>query len=108
MSCTIILTRPQHRNASLARLLQDNGWKVLELPALALQAQLPPASEYPLPAAFDAVVFVSSFAARVYLDGLRQLSAPVSWPAHTLAVTVGHASAAPLYAAGFIPHDQIV
>ncbi|HLR14129.1 MAG TPA: uroporphyrinogen-III synthase [Burkholderiaceae bacterium] len=108
MPQTVILTRPEHRNAPLAGRLETRGWNVLNLPALALAPQLPEPGNVPMPDAFDAIVFVSSFAANVYLDGLRKRQPSVVWPDHTLAVTVGHASARPLYEAGFIPHAQIV
>lgn len=108
MPYTVILTRPQHRNQVLAQQLKDRGWHVLELPALKLQKQLPAAGQFPMPDGFDAVVFVSSFAATTYLEGLLQHQTPASWPATTLAVTVGYASAVPLYAAGFIPDNVIV
>lgn len=108
MPHTVILTRPLHRNRPLAVRLQTKGWKVVDLPALALTPQLPSTERFPLPEAFDAIVFVSSFAANVYLDGLRKWQPAMAWPAHTLAVTVGHASAVPLYQSGFIPVSQIV
>lgn len=108
MPYTILLTRPAHRNRLLARQLRAKGWQAVELPALALTPRLPQPEDFPLPNQFDAVVFVSSYAARVYLEALQKLTHHAPWPSQTLAVTVGQASAKPLYQAGLIPESQIV
>lgn len=108
MKPTLILTRPRLRNESLARRLEGLGCPVLSLPALELAPCAPSGDALPRPEDFDLVVFVSSFAARVYLDALKSQHAGDHWPAHTVAATVGAASARPLYDAGWIPASAIL
>lgn len=107
MSSLAILTRPEHRNAMLAGRLQDAGIDVSCLPALGLQPLVPSAQEMCWPDDFDLVVFVSSHAAKSYLDRLSELRPGMNWPPGTRLATVGHASAQPLYQAGYIPHESI-
>jgi len=106
-STTVILTRPEHRNAMLAARLRDSGLDVLCLPALRLVPRDVCAQQMPLPENFDLLVFVSSHAAQSYLDRFRALRPNPVWPGHTRVATVGHASAEPLFQAGFIP-DHLV
>lgn len=102
-----ILTRPQGRNETLAASLRDAGLAALALPALSVQAVAWPPARLPRPDQYDLLVFVSSTAARFYLDQLaRAQSGP--WPAHTLAAAVGRASAKPLFEAGTIPPSHIL
>ncbi len=108
MSLSVILTRPAHRNAGLAQRVSRQGHAVINLPALTLEPTPLEAASFPLPGGYDVLVFVSSFAAQVYVDQLQRLDPHPVWPTNTLAVTVGMASAIPLYDAGFIPKANIV
>src|SRR5690625_3389049 len=107
MNDLIVLTRPQHRNASLANCLQNQGMDVICLPALRLRPLATQAHEMQWPDKFDLVVFVSSHAAQSYLDRMGESCFAKSWPDHVRLATVGHASAAPLYQAGYIPRHLI-
>ncbi|WP_025140299.1 uroporphyrinogen-III synthase [Achromobacter sp. DH1f] len=92
-----VLTRPAGRNEALAGRLHAAGWTAFILPALEIHPLPAPAASLPRPADYDMVVFVSSNAARQYLDQLRQADGAVAWPAHVAAATVGPASAAGLF-----------
>lgn len=87
-----VLTRPEGRNEPLARRLAGAGWQVLTLPALAIDP-LPDEGHMPLPQEFGLVIFVSGNAASLYLERLAGRMPGQSWPAGTLAATVGPASA---------------
>ncbi len=100
-----ILTRPGNGNEPLARQLRRAGVEAAVLPVLAL---LPGASRPPEPADYDLIVFVSGAAARFYFGQLRAAGWQPSWPAETLACTVGPASARALVDAGFVPPRCIV
>lgn len=108
MSAAVILTRPRHRNTDLARRLSRDAATVLSLPALELAPLVSSPTCVPAPDGFDVVVFVSGYASRLYLHLLRSGKSPVTWPAGTLAATVGQASADSLYQSGFIPHTAII
>lgn len=107
MRTTVILTRPEHRNASLAARLKGSGLDVLCLPALKLIPRDVCAQEIPMPDDFDLLVFVSSHAVQSYLNRLKVLRPNLVWPDHVRLATVGHASAEPLLQADFIP-DHLV
>jgi uroporphyrinogen-III synthase len=100
-----ILTRPDGRNEPLANRLRQAGIKVSMSPALLLHPETTPA---PAPGDHDLVVFVSAAAAQFYFQQLRPDGGPFSWPAATLACTVGPASARALRDVGVIPDDCIV
>lgn len=107
MESLVILTRPEHRNAALATRLENNGITAACLPALRLQPLATSAQHMVWPDSFDLVVFVSSHAAQSYLDRIHDLRPGMPWPDHVRLATVGHASAQPLYQAGFIPEELI-
>src|SRR5690606_13594117 len=108
MKANVVLTRPQGKNAQLASRLAADGWQALALPALTLHPLITDAAQLPAPDDYDLVVIVSSNAVKFYLDLFAQRGNGDSWPARTLAATVGHASARPLYDSGLIPHAQIL
>lgn len=93
-----ILTRPSGRNEALAARLSGAGWLPCILPALEIQALPAPSQNFPRPADYDMVVFVSGNAARQYLDQWVQADGPSAWPAGVIAATVGPASAQALLA----------
>lgn len=96
-----VLTRPQGRNETLAAHLQQQGWQVLMLPAMAIE----PLDQVPRrdPADYDLVMFVSGNAARLYIDGMRQqYGHDWRWPRATLAAMVGPGSADALRATGVL------
>lgn len=88
-----ILTRPVGRNDALAHDLGAAGWQTLDLPALSLCPLPIAAAALPLPQHYDLVVFVSGYAARAYLQQLRDLVGQTVWPTQVAAATVGPASA---------------
>ena len=104
----VVLTRPEGRNDLLAARLMAKGFRTLALPALSIQPLETDPFALPVPHAYDLIVFVSSNAVRIYLDLLEQGDCAAKWPSATLAATVGQASAAPLYQAGYIPHANIL
>jgi uroporphyrinogen-III synthase len=108
MKANVVLTRPQGKNTQLASRLAADGWQALTLPALTLHPLITDAAQLPAPDDYDLVVFVSSNAVKFFLDLLGQRGNGDYWPAGTLAATVGHASARPLYDSGLIPHAQIL
>lgn len=85
-----VLTRPAGTSPTLARSLAEQGWQVHEWPALSLTPVN--AGEFPLPSAYDLVVFVSGYAARCYVTRLHT-QGHGAWPNHVPAATVGPASA---------------
>lgn len=104
----IFLTRPHGRNGQVPDQLRACGMAVHELPALELRP-LPPPEPLPLPREYDAVVFVSRYAAHCYLEFLtRSGTEGAHWPRHTVAATVGAASAAALRDSGAVPAECIV
>jgi len=104
----VVLTRPEGRNVSLARRLRGAGFQVLELPALVVRPLPFDPTDLPLPQECDLIVFVSAYAASLYLSRLAEVGWAGPWPDSTLAATVGEASARPLREAGFIPDDRII
>jgi len=87
---TVVLTRPEGQNESLARTLAARGWLVLDAPALRLTPREGPA---PDPADFGLVVFVSGNAVRFFLDKWLASAGPAwSWPRHVAAAVVGPSS----------------
>src|SRR5690606_29462496 len=61
------------------------------------------------PEDYDLVIFVSGYAAQVYLTQLQDLAGKTQWPAHVLAATVGPASARVLReASGFCANTTVV
>jgi uroporphyrinogen-III synthase len=88
---TAILTRPAGRNTALVRALVQQGWPVLECPALEIQSvPLLPARVLPRPDAFDLVVFVSRAAVAGYK---QQLPEDFAWPRQVQAACMGPVTA---------------
>ena len=108
MNVSVILTRPEHRNVALEAKLKHDGIRVLSLPALRLEASACDAQQMLWPHDFDLIVFVSSYAAQVYLDRVKSLCPAYKWPAGVRAATVGHASAKPLYRADLVPDSLVL
>ena len=105
---SVVLTRPQGKNESLAARLLQLGCTVQSLPALDIKPLLHADSELAHPVSFDLVVFVSSHAANFYLDALRARDPDFLWPARTIAATVGAGSAGRLSHSGLIEPSPIV
>lgn len=103
-----ILTRPQGRNTDLAARLEAAGWQTCVLPALDIEILDVVGSVLPRPEDFELVVFVSGNAARIYLRQLRGMTGMQTWPAATVAATVGPASAQALYESGFFGENTTV
>lgn len=95
LTATAILTRPQGRNATLAKALKEQGVVSLILPALQIEAMSFFDVSKHHPSLYDIVVFVSSKAVECYLAALRAHN--ITWPAHVYAASVGAASARPLH-----------
>jgi uroporphyrinogen-III synthase len=108
MSATVVLTRPQGRNESLAPRLVQAGLNVLTIPALNIQSLAPALGRIPTPGDYDLVVFVSRAAVDFYLDALAAQDPVLTWPTCTLAATVGIASAEPLLASGMVPAENVL
>lgn len=108
MTDLVVLTRPEHRNTTLAARFKDDGINAACLPALRLQQLVSSAHHLLWPDDFDLLVFVSGHAAQLYLDQLRALRPDTVWPQHVLAATVGYASAEPLYQSDFVPAKLIL
>lgn len=104
----VVLTRPVGRNEGLAAQLAEQGIASLNLPALTLGLSADAAQGWVSPDAFDLLVFVSGYAADCYLQCWRQCGASLHWPEHTLAATVGAASARPLLASGWVSAAHII
>src|SRR5690625_4388095 len=100
MPATVVLTRPALRNQALAQQPGLEGARVLCLPALELTALVADPAGLPAPAEYDLVVFVSSYAAQLFLDIYADGQPHPRWPAHALLGTVGLASARPLLESG--------
>lgn len=90
--------------------LQTQGVQALSLPALQLSLREEARQQWVSPASYDLLVFVSGYAAQCYLQcwQLGQGSGPLVWPAHTLAATVGAASARPLREALALSERQLI
>src|SRR5690606_1365564 len=108
MSARVVLTRPQGKNEALADRLAAAGLPALLLPALRIQSLSPEPAELATPADYDLIIFVSGHAAQFYLQVLARRGGGCLWPAHTLAATVGVASARRLQDNFCIPSEQIV
>jgi len=108
MNACIVLTRPEGRNEALAARLESAGHRVLCLPALDISALPADGPAIRPPGDYDLVVFVSGNAVRFYLDRLSSLGMAAEWPRHTLAATVGAASAERLRRAAAIPRANIL
>ncbi|NYT57519.1 uroporphyrinogen-III synthase [Alcaligenaceae bacterium] len=104
----VVLTRPQGKNEALAERLSRAGLPALLLPALRIRPLAPGAAHTPAPEEYDLLVFVSGHALQFYLQALAQCGDGQAWPRHTLAATVGGASARMLEDTGFIPSSQII
>jgi len=116
-----LLTRPAGRNDALAARLRKKGFAVRCAPLLTVAPHPQALLNWPDPAAYDLVVFVSGYAAQCWLRCWQQQPSNATpsvssagtrtdarvWPAHTLAATVGTASAQPLREAG-LPPAQLV
>ena len=93
----VVITRPAHQAAGLAREIAALGGRPLVFPAIVI---LPPADEAPLRevqwnlARYDIAIFVSANAAE-YGVGDR-----AAWPTHVLVLAPGPGTAAALAAAG--------
>jgi len=96
-----VLTRPAGRNDALAARLRAQGWDVLDLPALEIEALPADAATLPRPGDHDLVVFVSGTAVRCYLRQLRDVAGMQQWPAGVTAACVGPATAAALRDSSF-------
>jgi uroporphyrinogen-III synthase len=107
VKASAVLTRPQGKNEALARRLTAAGLSALALPALRI-SPLEHAQPLLLPDHYDLIVFVSSNAARFYIDALAAQRRPWLWPATTRAATVGAPSARFLRDAGCIPARLIL
>lgn len=108
MNDLVILTRPAHRNKTLAARLTSDGFNVLCLPALSLQPLLEAGQAIPVPADYDLLVFVSGHAVQLYLDAIGRQQPDTAWPRHAYAATVGYASAEPLYRTDLVPDELIL
>ncbi|MGB3289294.1 MAG: uroporphyrinogen-III synthase [Burkholderiaceae bacterium] len=102
---SVVLTRPHGKNEALAARLSRAGLNALLLPALRI---LPLHGPVPPPEHYDLIVFVSSNAARFYMDELAAQRQPLPWPAATWAAAVGAPSARFLQDYGGIPAGRIV
>lgn len=107
MNDLVILTRPAHRNTTLAARLTEDETNVLCLPALRLQSVLGSAQQVPGPEGFDLLVFVSGHAVQLYFDNLRRLHPDYVWPQGVRVATVGYASAEPVYQTDLVPNALI-
>lgn len=98
----VFLTRPTERNGLVPQRLEAAGMQVVELPALEVRPL--PCAAVPSPHQYDAIVFVSRYAAQRYLELWRgaERNTPL-WPTGTLAATVGAGSARTLRLAGLPP-----
>ncbi|MFW8565929.1 uroporphyrinogen-III synthase [Orrella sp. 11846] len=95
-----VLTRPNARQRDLASFLRQQGWSVLELPALELKAiPIIETSQCFAPENFDYVMFVSRSAWAFYRQQYRQ-----AWPATTQIAAVGAATAQAI--TQDLPHSQ--
>lgn len=74
----VVLTRPKGKNAALSAFLRTEGARVIELPALQLQAVSVVPEKLPRPNRFDLLVFVSTTALSAYEDALYQYAEPDS------------------------------
>ena len=108
MNDLVILTRPAHRNTTLAARFTEDELSVLCLPALRLQSVLGTAQHVPGPEGFDLLVFVSGHAVQLYFDNLRRLRPDHVWPQGVRVATVGYASAEPLYQTDVVPTTHIL
>ncbi|MGB6103669.1 MAG: uroporphyrinogen-III synthase [Pusillimonas sp.] len=108
MNASVVLTRPQGKNEALARRLAATGLQTLLLPALHIRPLAHDPGSIPPPAEYDLIVFVSGHALRLYLDTLSEHTRSSGWPAHTLAATVGAASARLLEDAPYVRPGQII
>jgi len=95
-SSLILLTRPAGRNEALENSLQARGSRVICAPLLTVNLHPQARENWLEAAAFDLIIFVSSYAAQCWLQVFTSKSDAPCWPAHTLAATVGTASAQPL------------
>lgn len=107
MKDLVVLTRPAHRNTTLAARLTADGIKVLALPALRLENALSGTQQVPGPEGFDLLVFVSGHAVQLYCDNLQRLRPDMTWPEGVRAATVGYASAEPLYRTDLVPEELV-
>lgn len=96
---TVVLTRPEGRNAPLADALRAAGLRVIEAPALAI-GRLDVAA--PALRAGDLCVFVS----RQAVDACFAVPTAVPWPDGVRAAAVGAATARALR--GHVPEDAIL
>lgn len=92
---TVVLTRPQGKNAELADALKIQGVQTLILPALTLSPTMSTLSAVYQPARFDLLIFVSAQAARFYLNALKETGLTLA--SGQKIATVGAASAQPFY-----------
>ncbi|NYT85829.1 uroporphyrinogen-III synthase [Pollutimonas harenae] len=104
----VVLTRPQEKNEALAVRLAAAGLPALLLPALRIRPLPSGPASLPVPADYDLIVFVSGHAGQFYLQALARHGCGDSWPAGTLAATVGVASAQKLKDSACIPSEQII
>ncbi|HUH59454.1 MAG TPA: uroporphyrinogen-III synthase [Candidimonas sp.] len=108
MSATVILTRPDGRNDTLAARLAAAGISSIVLPALRIVPSALTASQIALPVEYDIIVFVSGNSVRMYFKLLAERAPAAPWPATTLAAAVGLATAQALQDTGVIPPSQIL
>lgn len=108
VKASAVLTRPQGKNEALASRLTAAGLLTLALPALRIKPLERSAEPLPLPDDYDLMIFVSSNAARLYIDALVEQRGPGCWPAATRAAAVGAPSARFLAESGHIPAHHIL
>jgi len=100
----VLLTRPAGRNEALVQALHAQGITALCAPLLTVSPHPHARQSWPDPANFDLIIFVSGYAAQCWL----QCTPTPGWPAHTLAATVGVASAQPLSTSGWLAPSQLI
>lgn len=92
---TVVLTRPQGKNAALADALHAQGIQTVILPALSLSSTMTTLPVTDQPKNFDLLIFVSAQAALFYLNALKEIG--LTLPIGQKIATVGAASAQPFY-----------
>jgi len=107
-SSLILLTRPAGRNEALASHLQAQGLQAICAPLLTVNPHRQARENWLDAAAFDLIIFVSGYAAQCWLQvsANKKQTDTLHWPAHTLAASVGTASAQPLH--GVVPAAQLI
>jgi len=105
---SVILTRPQGKNETLAHRLAAVDLPALVIPALQIEPLRHDPATFPLPGDYDLIIFVSGHASQFYFAELAARGMTGLWPGQTLAATVGVSSARQLQVAGQIPPTHIL